>query len=200
MAADGKTEKSDEKEAEQQVVVPEQQQQEEEGEGEEEAKSRKPSFEQAVVRSGKRQRKAADTFAPSVSFYTAEPKQNRAVAVAAAVVPVVGRGTKLSLIPEIRDSIQSAPKVLAEIKNAYRLMYRPPSRTSFQEMRQSILDFSGYLPVFQGQEDEEKQNQMVEDAEVCSISCHSVLPCHCEVVCDDNVVLLCCIAQYKWLE
>jgi hypothetical protein len=143
MAADGKEKKkSDEEEWTEQV--------------EPQSPKRKQSFEQGV-RSGKRQRKAADTFAPSL--YYAEPKQHR-------VRVVVGRGVKLFKIPEIRESIRSSSKDSLELKNAFKLLYRPPGKTPIPDMKQSLLDFSGYLPVFDGSEDQEKQEKMVEDAEV----------------------------------
>ncbi|KAI2512172.1 hypothetical protein MHU86_2259 [Fragilaria crotonensis] len=145
MAADGKEKKKNDEEWTEQVE-PQQQQQ----------AKRKQSFEPGI-RTGKRQRKAADTFAPSL--YYAEPKQQHRVRV------VVGRGVKLTKIPEIRESIRSSTKDSLELRNAFKLMYRVPGKTPIPEMKQSLLDFSGYLPVFDGSEDRKTQDKMVEDAE-----------------------------------
>ena len=106
-------------------------------------------------RSSKRERKAADTFAPT--NFNMETKNRINV--------VEGRGKKLRDIQPILEVVEAASKNSLELKNAHKLLYPVRGKTVPQEMRSNLLEFNGYLPVVEG-EDEEKRAKMEEDAEV----------------------------------
>ena len=88
-------------------------------------------------RSSKRERKAADTFAPT--NFNVETKNRINV--------VEGRGKKLRDIQPILEVVEAASKNSLELKNAHKLLYPVRGKTVPQEMRSNLLEFNGYLPV-----------------------------------------------------
>ena len=85
-------------------------------------------------RSSKRERKAADTFAPT--NFNVETKNRINV--------VEGRGKKLRDIQPIAEVVEAASKNSLELKNAHKLLYPVRGKTVTQEMRNNdLLEFNG---------------------------------------------------------
>jgi len=106
--------------------------------------------------SGKRQRKSAESYKPpDFTEVTPLPEVSK------------GRGIKLKDIPALRAGIEgvSANDPMKEIFNAFRFLFPFRAKTSHQEKKERLLDFSGFLSPIEKDEDKEKREKVDEDAE-----------------------------------
>mmetsp|Transcript_22679 Transcript_22679/g.37519 ORF Transcript_22679/g.37519 Transcript_22679/m.37519 type:complete len:357 (+) Transcript_22679:100-1170(+) len=108
----------------------------------------------APSRAGKRDRKAASTFVPADTF-----KKDARVTV------MGGRGSRLSDVSDVADSIQGASNTSAALLAAFKLLFTARGKVTGAAMKGYLLDFSGYLPVLDDDVPDEKRNKLEEDAE-----------------------------------
>jgi hypothetical protein len=108
-------------------------------------------------KSGKRQRKSAEAYKPpdftEIRPYKEAPK---------------GRGTKLRDIPALKAIIEAVsvqdPK--KEIFNAFRFIFPVRGKVTPKDKKERLLDFAGFLPPIDEEEDKEAREKRDEDAEV----------------------------------
>ena len=108
-------------------------------------------------KSGKRQRKSAEAYKPP-DFTEVRPYKE---------VPK-GRGTKLRDIPALKEIIDAItvqdPK--KEIFNAFRFLFAVRGKVTPQDKKDRLLDFAGFLPPIDEEEDKDAREKKDEDAEV----------------------------------
>lgn len=104
-------------------------------------------------RTGKRERKSAETFVPA-SFIVDKPR----------VKIFKGRGAKLSDIPSVRESIEAAQT--PDLAAAHKFVFTFRGKVSNHEKKGNLLSFSGFLTPIEPDEEKEKRDKIDEDAEV----------------------------------
>lgn len=118
-------------------------------------KKRAAASEEDRPKRDKRERKSSNAFVPEDFLH-----------VDASVKVIEGRGVKLSDIPAVRESIESTNIQSSIIDDAHKLCFKRGRKPPKAEMKQNLLDFSGFLIKKEEEQTEEELKEQDDDAEV----------------------------------